>query len=98
MAYLMLTCNWIALNLMSMVQVAQLLLTRGAQLAAVDDLEKSALHLAAENGAVGVVDLLLRRGADAFEIDVEGQTPLELAQQNQHQAVVRVFGAFNIVP
>ena len=70
------------------VEVALLLLERGAQVAAADAGGHTPLHIAAENGSVPVVEALLDRGADPYAVDAEEKTPISRAAARNHTAVV----------
>jgi hypothetical protein len=53
--------------------------------------DRSALHMAAENGHGQTVRLLLEHGLDASLQDQSGRTPLHLGAENGHESVVRVL-------
>jgi ankyrin repeat protein len=59
--------------------VVDLLLSRGAQLDAVDDRGRTALMIAAAVGHAEVIEMLLGRGADPSARDRNGKTALDLA-------------------
>ena len=68
--------------------VALLLISRGADVAAADAGRHTALHIAAEAGNIPVVRALLERGADPLAVDVEDKTPLSRAAARNHDTVV----------
>ncbi|XP_065173145.1 ankyrin-3-like isoform X2 [Atheta coriaria] len=79
---------------------AQLLLTRGADVNAVDECGYSAMHLAAEHGFMELVRLLLQCGAkvdyrktldDDFPRTHLCDEPLRLAIRNKHMDVARLL-------
>lgn len=71
--------------------VAQLLLERGANLHHLDALNKSAVHLAAEQGHVAMVKMLLKRGAKLVDQTSSrfSHNPLHAAATNGHPEIVR---------
>jgi len=69
--------------------IAELLLARGANVAAMGwtEQKKTPLHAAAANGHLEVAKLLLLMGADPNAKDSQGKTPLDAAQIEQHPDV-----------
>lgn len=69
------------------------LLCRHADVAAVDDSGKTALHYAAMSGADGVAEVLIDAGAPVDMRDAEGRTPLWYAAARNYpdSAIVDVF-------
>jgi ankyrin repeat protein len=59
--------------------VVDLLLSRGAQVDAIDDRGRTALMMAAELGHAEIVEMLIGRGADKTVRDKSGKTALDLA-------------------
>ena len=59
---------------------------------AVNSLQESLLHVAAEHGRLPLLGLLLRRGARTDLRDREGRTPLHRAAHRGHGEVVRALG------
>ncbi|CAG8977677.1 hypothetical protein HYALB_00009622 [Hymenoscyphus albidus] len=55
----------------------------------VDDLGKTALHRAAEEGKLAIVNVLLEAQSDTTTQDNFGETPLHYAAENGHLAVVQ---------
>jgi len=71
------------------VEVARVLLDHGADVNAVDECGKTALHWAAECGHTDVVKLLLDRGADVTVKDRDDlSTPMARAAEADHREVV----------
>jgi ankyrin repeat protein len=70
------------------VEVALLLLERGADPTVADAGGHTPLHIAAENGQVPVVTALLARGADPHAVDGDDRTPLSRATTRGHGAVI----------
>lgn len=68
--------------------VALYLITRGADVNAVDAGRHTPLHIAAENGLIDAVRALVAAGADAHAVDAEDNTPLSrAAARNRHEVV-----------
>ena len=57
-------------------------ITSSAELNAMDNKGRTALHVAAANGLVDAVNVLIQRGARLDERDKYGKTPLDLAVEN----------------
>ncbi|MCZ6470247.1 MAG: ankyrin repeat domain-containing protein, partial [Gammaproteobacteria bacterium] len=72
------------------VDIAKLLLDRGAEVDVLDPNDFTPLHNAAWNGNLDLVKLLLDAGADINASTYDGDTPLSLAQNND-QAQVAEF-------
>lgn len=77
----------------SSLEMAELLLDRGAQIERQHILGTTALHYACVGGQLEMVDLLIERGADVNRVGrkLGGKplTPLQLAEARGHDAVVR---------
>jgi ankyrin repeat protein len=69
-------------------EVADLLLTKGADVNAIQYDAYTPLHLGAAEGHKEVADLLLAKGADIDAKDNEDYTPLHLAVANEHGDIV----------
>ncbi|KAL4982149.1 ankyrin repeat-containing domain protein [Aspergillus falconensis] len=68
------------------------LLSRGADVHAVDERARTALHFAAEKGNTLTIDLLLQAGADIHRANDRGKTPiLVAASKSQYHAVQRLL-------
>ncbi len=70
--------------------IAMLLIDRGAEIDVLDRKDFTPLHNAAWNGNLEMVQLLLEAGADIEASTYDGDTPLKLAQNND-QAKVAEF-------
>jgi ankyrin repeat protein len=68
-------------------EVAALLLDRGADIDARDRQNRTVLHAAASRGQLGAVELLLAHGAAINAVDAVGLTPLHLAIKEGHIVV-----------
>jgi len=71
--------------------VARLLLSWGADVAAASKDGQTSLYLASENGNEAVARLLVDRRADVTAADKDGQTPLHIALERRHEAVARLL-------
>jgi ankyrin repeat protein len=71
------------------VGVLRLLLERGADVNASDDIDFTALHNAAREGHEEVACILLSRGADSSRRSVDGLTALIIASEGGHLGLVR---------
>jgi ankyrin repeat protein len=72
--------------------VVRLLLEKGADVTAKDNIGWTALHRAARNGHEEVVKLLLAvDGVDLDSKDKGGRTPLWWAELHQHKGVVKLL-------
>lgn len=72
-------------------EISRLLLERGADVMARDELEWTALHHAAKEGQAGMAQLLLERGADTMAKDGLGWTPLHRATKEGHQEMINLL-------
>jgi ankyrin repeat protein len=68
--------------------VVDLLLSRGAELDAMDDRGRTALMMAAELGHAELVAMLIGRGADASLRDKRGNTAFDLAANDSVRATL----------
>ena len=64
------------------VEISKLLISYGADCNAIDFIQRTLLHFAAENGHDKICQLLLQRGADCNALDVDQRTPLHIAAEN----------------
>lgn len=80
---------WAAMN--GQLQAVQLLLARGAQIAAKNNEGVTALYWAANNGHASIIQLLLDKGANCRPKDKIGWTPLHRAAFNGHTGVARAL-------
>lgn len=67
--------------------MAILLLEKGADINARNDLGNTPLHEAAWHGHLNVTELLVQKGADLTAKAVDGKTPVELAVKGSHSEV-----------
>lgn len=72
-------------------EIIRLLIERGADVKAVNDLQETPLHWAAEHGYLETARLLLESGADINATNSEGETPLIIATHRQHGPVVELL-------
>eukprot|EP00946_MAST-07B_sp_MAST-7B-sp1_P000909 g909.t1 len=84
-------------------EIASMLIRAGADVAAVDSLGRSVVHVAATSGNEGILKLLCDRGvpleitdsvAEVDATDLGGNTPLHLACAGGHAATVRTLLQF----
>ena len=59
-------------------EVARMLIERGADVSARDNVRQTPLHLASQEGQYEVSHMLIKRGASLSAQDKDGQTPLHL--------------------
>jgi ankyrin repeat protein len=71
--------------------VVRMLIDRGADIHATEELELTSLHRACERGNESVVTMLIDSGAHLNVADVRGQTPLHVACERDHESVVRML-------
>jgi ankyrin repeat protein len=76
------------------VEIAELLITKGAQVNALSKDGVSALMVAAGHNNAPMIGLLLRSGADANLKNSAGQTALDIAKLADHTAAI---GAFKVL-
>jgi len=69
----------------------RLLISKGADVNAKDEEDKTPLHHAAEVGEIQVVQLLIKAGADLNIKDKDGESPADCARSNWHTDVVRLL-------
>jgi ankyrin repeat protein len=67
------------------IPVIEKLLEEGADINATS--QRTALHVAAENGNLEIVELLIERGADVNVRDIHGRTPLVVAIAEHQQEI-----------
>ncbi|MDO5567400.1 MAG: ankyrin repeat domain-containing protein, partial [Planctomycetia bacterium] len=66
----------------------KMMLERGADVSLRNNVQGTAMHFAAANGALESVRLLVEAGADPNAKDSNGETPLVIARAAGHKAVV----------
>ncbi|CAK0841408.1 unnamed protein product [Prorocentrum cordatum] len=69
----------------------QAILEHRAEVDAVDEGGKTALHWAAASASTDVIRLLIGAGADASRLDAEGKTPLDYARGRERQDLLRAL-------
>jgi ankyrin repeat protein len=73
------------------VDVAGVLLERGADVSARDSRDRTPLYVASGGGHLGMVRLLLQRNTDIHARDKDGQTPFQRASAGGHQDVMQLL-------
>lgn len=76
----------------------RVLAEKGANVNAVDYLENTPLHLAAERGMADAVDLLVSHGAYVDAINIMGTTPIMAAAQRGHDGIATSLAAAGANP
>ena len=71
--------------------VVRKLLELGANVDAIDDIGRTALHYACEMGYETIVYELLRKGADVTITDLAGETPVAIATRRNDEGVLRIL-------
>lgn len=79
-------------------QIAKILLDYGADPLAMDHLENTALHIAAEKGYADLVKIMLEKGAPADQPNIMGTTPIMAAAQNNHTDVAKLLADYGANP
>ena len=77
-------------SLMGNVDIARMLIERGANVSTQDEDGPTALHLASEND-VDLARMLIERGADVSARKKDGWTALHLASRNGHPDLARML-------
>lgn len=73
--------------------IAEVLLRKGADVSAVDDIGRTPLHYAADVGNIPAMKILLHHGAKVMARDALRKTPLDLAKSGDAIALLREAGA-----
>jgi hypothetical protein len=74
-------------------QLMLLFIQRGAFISGLDDVERTPLHIAAENNGVETARILLKAGAKVMPRDKNKKTPLDYAQSAEMIRILKEFGA-----
>jgi ankyrin repeat protein len=72
-------------------KIAQLLLQNGANLHALNILQRTPLHCTAISGRTDIALLLLRSGASLHPLDIHGWEPCQIAELNHHRDLQELF-------
>jgi len=78
-------------NILGMVDVAELLISKGADFKAKLAMGNTLLHLAAIGGHSQYARMLIEHGADINAINDEGQTPLRIAEEKRNRYLVKLL-------
>jgi L-ascorbate metabolism protein UlaG (beta-lactamase superfamily) len=80
------------------VEIAQMLLDRGAKVDAPDPEGSTSLHLAVKKGRTEMVRFLLQKGANPKARDGKGRTPLDLAEDYAYPDIAAILKAAGAEP
>ncbi|GMF57652.1 unnamed protein product [Phytophthora fragariaefolia] len=65
----------------------------GTKVDATDELGRTSLHVAVENGQLGVIELLLSAGVSTNVVDARGRSPISIALEKQQFAIAEMLRA-----
>ncbi|KAF1772521.1 Ankyrin repeat-containing domain [Phytophthora cactorum] len=65
----------------------------GMEVNVTDELGRTSLHVAVENGQLGVIELLLSAGVNTNVVDSEGRSPISIALEKQQFAIAEMLRA-----
>ncbi|RLN77406.1 hypothetical protein BBJ28_00022739 [Nothophytophthora sp. Chile5] len=65
----------------------------GMEVDVTDDIGRTSLHVAVENGQLGVIELLLSAGMNTNVIDAHGRSPMSIALEKQQFAIAEMLRA-----
>jgi len=71
-------------------EISELLITKGADVNAINSVGDTPLHSAARAGHKDIVELLIAKGADVNAKDNQGRTPLWWANHRGHKKIVEL--------
>ncbi|VDP73052.1 unnamed protein product [Echinostoma caproni] len=80
---------WMSAARFGLHQIGAALLSLGANLNVTTHYGRTALHMAAAHGHIGVLQLLAQKGANLRVTDCDGVTPLAIARKHGHMAFAR---------
>lgn len=72
-------------------RIMKILLDYGANPTALDNMENTALHIAAEKGYTDLAKIMLEKGAPVDQPNLIGTTPIMAAAQNNHAELAKVL-------
>lgn len=72
-------------------RIMKILLDYGANPTALDNMENTALHIAAEKGYTDLVKIMLDKGAPVDQPNLIGTTPIMAAAQNSHSELAKIL-------
>jgi hypothetical protein len=78
-------------------EIAELLLSRGARVGARDANGATPLHYACVSGHPDIVELLLSNDADIFATDMSGATPMDVARLQGHSKVLATLSTRHLL-
>ncbi|GMF35154.1 unnamed protein product [Phytophthora lilii] len=65
----------------------------GMEVNVTDELGRTSLHVAVENGQLGVIELLLSAGVNTSVVDARGRSPISIALEKQQFAIAEMLRA-----